>query len=144
METPKKKTGKYCRTKGHKAEQELAKLFRELGYSFCKTSREESKVLDACKIDLVNLPIHIQSKAGYNIGVSPHLLLRQMKEELKKRIPPESPEHGKPAVVIHRRDKTQGVRERDEFDTMVHMSMKDFLFFFSKTYNTNPPQENDL
>lgn len=61
----KKRTGKYCRNKGHNYELKIAKELNELGFNMV-TSRSESKRTDDNKIDLIDLsnklPINIQLK----------------------------------------------------------------------------------
>lgn len=66
----KKRTGKYCREKGHAYERKIAKELNELGFDVV-TSRSESKSTDDNKVDLIdlskNLPIQIQLKKTSNI-----------------------------------------------------------------------------
>lgn len=52
------------RKKGHAFEHSIAKLFRELGWARCCTSRFESKSLDDAKVDLCYTdPFYLQLKA---------------------------------------------------------------------------------
>jgi len=52
------------RRKGCQYERDLAKLFRELGWIDCKTSRYESRMWDDLKVDLTNTsPLQIQAKS---------------------------------------------------------------------------------
>ena len=51
------------RRKGHNAERRRAQMFRELGFDKCKTSREASRLLDNCKVDLAFVPYNVQMKA---------------------------------------------------------------------------------
>ena len=66
----KKRTGKYCREKGHAYERKIAKELNELGFNVV-TSRSESKSTDDNKVDLIDLnkqlPIQIQLKKTSNI-----------------------------------------------------------------------------
>jgi hypothetical protein len=72
------------RNKGHAFERELAQLWRELGYSKCKTSRYESKALDDMKVDLTNThPFYVQAKNVENLG-SAHKVLASMPNEKEK------------------------------------------------------------
>lgn len=51
------------RRRGCNYERDLAKLFRELGWNSCKTSRYASKMLDDLKVDLVSTsPFQVQAK----------------------------------------------------------------------------------
>lgn len=66
------------RTKGHNYERALVKLFRELGWLDCKTSRYESKMWDDLKVDLTHTdPFHIQAKNTLNLP-NPFTLLDSM------------------------------------------------------------------
>lgn len=52
------------RAKGHRYEYEIIKLFKELGYTECVSSRSESKRLDDAKVDLCYThPWYVQCKA---------------------------------------------------------------------------------
>lgn len=66
----KKRTGKYCREKGHTYERKIAKELNELGFNVV-TSRSESKSTDDNKVDLIDLnkqlPVQIQLKKTSNI-----------------------------------------------------------------------------
>ena len=46
-------------------ERATAKDMREFGFPKAKTSREASRLLDNCKVDIANVPLLIQCKAGY-------------------------------------------------------------------------------
>lgn len=66
----KKKTGTYCRNKGHRYETKIAQELRNLGFTDVVTSRSESKSMDDKKVDLVDrsgkLPCYIQLKNTVN------------------------------------------------------------------------------
>jgi len=66
----KKKTGAYCRNKGHRYETKIAQELRNLGFTDVVTSRSESKSMDDKKVDLVDrsgkLPCYIQLKNTVN------------------------------------------------------------------------------
>lgn len=66
----KKKTGAYCRNKGHRYETKIAQELRNLGFIDVVTSRSESKSMDDKKVDLVDrsgkLPCYIQLKNTVN------------------------------------------------------------------------------
>jgi hypothetical protein len=70
--------GRSSRVKGHAFERSMAEHFRNLGYTKCRTSRYESKMLDDMDIDLTNTkPFNIQCKAVENLG-SAHDVLSAM------------------------------------------------------------------
>lgn len=66
----KRKTGAYCRNKGHRYETKIAQELRSLGFTDVVTSRSESKSMDDKKVDLVDrsgkLPCYIQLKNTVN------------------------------------------------------------------------------
>lgn len=117
--------------KGSNAEREYAKLFRELGFSFCKTSRLESRLLDNCGIDLTNLPFNVQVKAGYDRGLNIKDVLDHTKTQVSELIPPNKPEHEMPTIVIHKKTVGRGKR-RGELDDLVYMSFEDFTKIIKK------------
>ncbi len=93
------------RTKGHSYERALVKLFKELGFSACTTSRLSSKALDDAKVDLFGLPINVQAKAVEKMGCL-HSVLESM------------PKDDKVNVVFHKKNNKGSI---------VAMSDKDFL-----------------
>lgn len=98
-------SGRSSRIKGHAFERAMAEHFRLLGYSNCRTSRYESKMLDDQDIDLTNTkPFNIQCKAVENLG-SAHDTLDAM------------PKDDNYNVVVHKRNR-KGV--------VVSMSLEDF------------------
>lgn len=97
---------KNSRTKGHNYERWLAKFFREqFNYNFCKTSREASRMLDDCGVDLSGVPYNIQAKSGYKgHRPKPDLIFANMTEKLSKNFPEEDPIHKKLKLVFHKLD----------------------------------------
>jgi hypothetical protein len=97
--------GKSSRVKGHTFERDMAKLFREMGWERCVTSRAESKSKDDQKIDLCFTdPFNVQCKAVENLG-SIHRVLADMPDDTNYNI------------VLHKRSRS-GV--------IVAMSLDDF------------------
>lgn len=129
---PKKHRGPANKRKGSRVEREYANIFKELNelLSQCKTTRNTSRVLDACKVDLNFLPILVQIKAGEQKGLNPSVVLQEMVSELKKHLPANYPEHTMPKVLIHHKDMPKGRRKRVPTDSMVSMTFDDFLIFF--------------
>ena len=111
--------GKTNRRKGHDHERREAKKFRELGYTFCKTSREASRLLDASKIDLAFIPFNVQIKAGYAKGLNYVTIFNAMLDALKENFPPDDQIHSYPPVIIHNKGRT-------EEEKLVVMRKKDF------------------
>lgn len=57
-----KNLGRRNRQAGFAFERQLAKEFRQLGFSQCRTTREASRLLDSCSVDLWGLPYNVQAK----------------------------------------------------------------------------------
>lgn len=96
-----------AKKKGNKYECDIAKVFRDLGYSHCQTARYESKFLDDNKVDLTNTgSFHVQTKAQEK---SPpyHTLLKEMLQR-----------EGKRNIIFHKRNRK---------GTVVVMSQEDFI-----------------
>lgn len=125
MENPKKKgSPSYRRKKGHDGECEYARRFRELGYAFCKTSREASRLHDACKIDLHGIPYNIQIKTGFRKQrPNAEAIFREMGQLIKKNVEPSDPIHKRPKILIH---AAHGYYPEGE---LVTMTWSDFLPF---------------
>ncbi len=97
-------TGKTSRNKGHSWEREIAKVFREIGYEHCKTSREASKLLDSCKVDHWGIPYNIQAKNGYAKGLDYQSILNEISELLNKNYPTRV---GFPTIIIHKKKNSK-------------------------------------
>lgn len=119
------------RTKGHNCERLYASRFKELGYDKCITSRYGSRVHDDCGIDLLNVPINVQIKAGKQRGINYSGVLRNIKERLLELFPADAKEFNYPSIVIHRKDVGRG-RRRDEFSDLVVMSWNDYKQLINK------------
>lgn len=117
------------RRKGHDAERHYKKIFEEI-FGYCKTSREASKLLDDCLVDLFGIPINVQIKCGKQRGLNPTLVLRDMRIALKKHFPDKEE---LPKIIIHKKDVGKG-RKRDEYDELVTMSFEDFKTLLEKVY----------
>lgn len=93
------------RVKGHTFERAMAKMFREMGWDKCVTSRLESKSKDDAGIDLCNTdPFQVQCKAVEKLG-SLHDVLAKM------------PQNHNYNIVLHKRNRS-GV--------IVAMTLEDF------------------
>jgi hypothetical protein len=93
------------RVKGHTFERQMAKLFRDMGWEKCVTSRLESKAKDDAGIDLCNTdPFSVQCKAVEKLG-SLHDVLAKMPQDTNYNI------------VLHKRNRS-GV--------IVAMTLEDF------------------
>lgn len=125
--------GNTNKKKGSNAERFYAKIFRELGYEHCVTSRYGSRIHDDAGIDLINLPINVQIKAGKQVGLNPVQVLSKIKETIKTKFYKDSPEITNPLVLIHRREARQGVK-RNEFDDIVFLTFEDFIKIFRNKY----------
>lgn len=122
----KNNTGRTSRNKGNNAERQYAKVFRDLGFSKCVTSRYGSRQHDDAAIDLINIPINVQIKAGKQKGLKPQEVLKDMSNRIVDKFPSTYPEQHYPKIVIHRAEITKGKR-RTDFDDMVHITFNDFV-----------------
>lgn len=123
-----KSHGKTNKRKGSDAERLYAKIFREeLGFSHCKTSRMGSKLHDDAGIDLIFLPFNVQIKAGYDKGLNASKELMYIEDKMGELFPPSSIEHNLPKILIHRKNKEKGRRNRIPYDDIVSMTFEDFI-----------------
>lgn len=123
--------GSTNRNKGHNAERFYAKVFKDLGFSHCVTSRYGSRIHDDAGIDLIGLPINVQIKAGKQRAMNPSKVLSYIKERIVELFPKTSPEKDMVSIVIHRKEVGRG-KKRNDFDDLVHMSFKDFETLIKK------------
>lgn len=139
----KSRQGPMNKRKGSRVERYYSNFFKQFHelLKYCKTTRNTSKLLDNCKVDLNFLPILVQIKAGEQKGLNIANVLVDMKEALRKNIPQNYPEHRMPKIVIHHKDIQKGKRTRNPEDTLVTMTFDDFLIFFlaflNQTSNDN-------
>lgn len=111
--------------KGSRVERKYRLIFRQIGFSLCETSRYASTLLDACKIDLVNLPFNIQIKAGKQIGLNPakelYLMLYMIENKLDSSFK-------KPCFLLHEKEIIRGKR-REEYDSIIYFTLDQFTKF---------------
>jgi len=123
---PKKSVGKTNRRKGHNAERYYANFFKDLGYTFCKTARQASRLHDDCGIDLMYLPFLVQIKAGKQRGLKRADTLQYIEDKVKENFPPDSKEHTMPKLLIERKDPGKG-KKRTQYHDTVMMTIEDFI-----------------
>lgn len=116
---------------GFDAERLYMAEFRDnLDSPFCKTTRNTSRMLDACKVDLNFLPVLIQIKAGIQKGLRATNVLKEMEISLSENYPPSDPIHQMPKLLIHHKEKPAGQKSRTKFESMVTMTFEDFKRFY--------------
>ena len=109
---------------GARVERTYRTKFIDLGFSFCKTTRQASRLLDDCKVDLMNLPINVQVKGGKSYDtMNASEILSEMSEALVQNYPPDHQYHKQLGVIIHHR-RARG--RRKDYDTLVYMTLDDF------------------
>lgn len=124
--------GKTNRRKGHLAEQEYAKIFREeFGFKHCKTSRHGSRLHDDAGIDLIFIPYNVQIKSGYKRGLNYSKELKYLEDRMKELFPEDSKEHDYPKILIHKKEVGRGFK-RTSYDDLVVMTFEDFKKIVSK------------
>ena len=97
-------SGTKNRNAGHTFERDWAKTFRDKGYLFCKTTRQASRLLDSCKIDLAFIPYNFQCKR-VKASINYKELILSIKKALHDNIPPEDLIHQYPIVIAHKRGR---------------------------------------
>lgn len=120
--------GKKARRKGHNLERKISSWCRKvLGYKLTKTSRQASKLLDDCGVDICfdptfnNMPFLIQCKAGYNRNrIKPDIEIKKIRERLLENFNANDEIHNKPIIIMNKLDG----RSNDDF--IVSMNFKDF------------------
>jgi hypothetical protein len=115
------------RTKGHAAERLYALKFKEL-FPECQTSRYASRMLDDAGVDLANIPLLVQIKAGLQKGMKPEEVLKNIETKLPKL----SEQLLK--VLIHHKQGKPG-KKRDEYSSMVTMTFDDFFTLLKLAYD---------
>jgi Holliday junction resolvase len=113
------------RRRGHDFEREICKLFRELGYSKVRTTRQASRLLDESKVDIWGIPFNIQCKDGVQKGLNYAKVLSEMKELLATNFPETDTQITFPKLIIHK--KPPFGKKRVEEDTLVITTLDDFV-----------------
>jgi hypothetical protein len=126
MSVDRAKLGKRNKNMGSNAERLYANLFREIGFNFCKTSRQASRIHDDAGIDLTEThPFNVQVKAGMQKGMNHSNVLSIIKERCVELFSPDNIVHKNINIMIHKKVVGKG-RKRNEFDDLVTMSFEDF------------------
>lgn len=102
-------------------------IFKKLGFKDCKSTRKDAKLLDSCKVDLENLPVLIQIKAGIQETLNEAEVLRSMEQSLKKNFHGTDNIHKMPKVLIHHRPKAGTAKRRSKYDSIITMTFHDLL-----------------
>ncbi len=126
-------TGKTNKRRGHDAERYYAKLFKDLGFPLCETSRLASRKHDNAKIDLVDIPFNIQIKAGKQTGLNPGKELLLMETSIKTMFSKEDIVHKKPLLLIHYKLCGPGEYKRTSEHEIIYMSLQQFEKFRKKS-----------
>lgn len=122
--------GSTNKTKGSNAERYYAKVFREdLGFTFCKTSRQSNRMLDDAGVDLDFLPFNVQIKAGYAKGLNEFKTLKIIEGRIPELFPPFHPIHKQVNVLIHKQDTGRG-RKKKETDELVFIREEELCELF--------------
>ena len=90
------------RTKGHNFERLLARLFRDIGYKKCITTRQGSRLLDNCKVDLMHIPYNVQAKYVTKGKVKYSQIFQDMTILLSKNFPSSDKVITLPKMIFHK------------------------------------------
>lgn len=114
------KTGSRARRKGHNYERAIVKFFKDLGFEQAKTSRLGSRLLDAAKVDICDIPFNVQCKA-----VEAHIDYYKLTDEITAEVGKLVPRRAEyPVIIFHKKNKK----------TNVVMTMDEFSKFFKMVY----------
>jgi len=115
------------RRKGHNAERYYVQIFKEL-FPECQTSRYASRMLDDAGVDIAELPLLVQIKAGLQKGLKPVDIL----QNINSKIPNSKKEL--PKLCIHHKQGVPG-KKRDEYSSIVTMTFDDFFKILKLAYD---------
>ncbi len=121
--------------KGSNAERHYCNVFKNLhtDFSKCRTSRQGSRLMDDCKVDLINIPLLLQIKAGLQRGLNVSSVLQEMDEKLAENLPDDDKRLSLPKAVVHYKQVGRG-KKRDKYSEIVSMTFEDFIEIFLKAY----------
>ena len=100
-------TGLASKRLGNQIEELYAKLFIQLGFTFCKMTRLASKLHDNAKIDLMFIPFNIQIKGGKQRNLNAGKELQSMDSSIKLMFPPKDEVFSKPLILIHHEESLE-------------------------------------
>lgn len=123
------------RTKGHNFERYLAKIFRDLGFPFCKTSRQASRLLDDSKVDLAFIPFNVQAKAVER-NINYQDIFAEMEEALIKNFPPTDAQINHPKIIFHKKGSKK-------YESVVVMEEKEFIKLLKQIYTKHDTTGKD-
>jgi hypothetical protein len=113
-------SGKRARTKGHNFERAVVNYLKKAGFAQAMTTRLGSRLMDAAKIDVCNVPFNVQCKA-VEAKIDYHKLTDEIAAEIEKLVPDRLPY---PIVIFHKKNKkTSVVMTIDEFEKMLLIMM---------------------
>ena len=115
------------RTKGHNAERHYVTKLKEI-FPDCQTSRYASRQLDDAGVDLANIPLLVQIKAGVQKGMKHNEILKNIEDKIPKMM------SQYPKVLIHHKQGKPGVK-RDEYSSLVTMTFNDFFTLLKQAYD---------
>jgi len=124
--------GKQNRTMGHNGERHYAKIFREMGFTFCKTTRQSNRMMDNCGIDLNFLPFNVQIKTGVHKSINHRKVLKYIDDRRVELFLPEDQIHKKLNILIHRKAVGRG-KKRKDIDDLVYVDGPEFRKFLDNS-----------
>lgn len=109
----KRSVGATNKRKGSDAERFYVKVFKDLGFDKCITSRLGGRIYDNSGIDLMNIPFNIQIKSGKQKNLNPGKELLNMCSQIELLFPENSEVKKFPKFVIHRKQVYRKDTEED-------------------------------
>jgi hypothetical protein len=98
-----KNQGVRNRNAGHNYERQLAIEFRNLGDTRCRTSRQASRLLDDCKVDLSCYFLNVQAKY-VKANIDYPTLINEIYEKLAEDMPERA---DLPIAVFHKKNRSE-------------------------------------
>lgn len=115
------------RAKGHRLELKWVNIFKEW-FPKARSSRQASRLLDDCQVDLAFIPYNVQCKKGYPKGINYSKIFADMKQLLADNFPDFDSQLEHPKIIIH--DKGRKAEEK-----LVIMQEHDFLELLKQIHN---------
>ena len=115
------------RDKGHRYERWWRKIWEDMGFTKARTARQASRLMDDSGVDLVNIPINMQLKAGYPKGLNYPNIFKEIEENLKENFMEDDPVIDYPIVIAHKKG-----RKKEEH--LVVLKADDFMEMIKEIY----------
>jgi hypothetical protein len=129
------------RRKGHNWERKIVADLKKIGFEYARTSRSASRILDDCGVDVANVPLSIQAKAGYaNARPRYDQLYKNTQNKLKENFPPTSEQFDFPFVLAYKLDGRKKEHMQLTFDYEFGLQLLKLYYEFLLRGSENKPK----